>query len=84
MLFSFLSYLHENRISAKECHNTDHDQVLQRDEHIKLKPEAVVETKDRSKAKVEPDARRWEWHVWDVDADLEPSNEHEQDWSDAK
>lgn len=84
ILFPLLCNLNENRISAQERHDADHDQVLQRHEHVQLEPEPVVESEDCSQAKVKPDAGRGEGQVGDVNADLDPPDEHEQNGSDAE
>jgi hypothetical protein len=56
MLLPLLRDLDENGVSAQEGDDADHDQVLERGEHVQLQPEAVVEAEDGAEADVEPDA----------------------------
>lgn len=84
MLLPFFCDLDQDGVSAEKGDDADHDQVLERDEHVKLEPEEVVKTEDGTEAEVEPDAGRRERQVGDVDADFEPTDEHEQDGGDAE
>jgi hypothetical protein len=77
VLLPFFCDLDQNGVSAEKGDDADHDQVLERDEHVKLEPEEVVKTEDGTEAEVEPDAGRRERQVGDVDADFEPTDEHE-------
>ena len=84
VLFPLLRNLDEDGVAAEEGDDADHDEVLEGDKHVQLEPEAVVEPKDGAQAEVESDAGGWEGHVGDVDADLDPADEHEQDGGDAE
>ena len=84
VLFPLLRNLDEDGVAAEEGDDADHDEVLEGDKHVQLEPEAVVEAKDGAQAEVESDAGGWEGHVGDVDADLDPADEHEQDGGDAE
>jgi hypothetical protein len=84
LLLPFFSNLDEDRVSAKESDDADHDQVLERHEHVQLKPETVVETENSAETEMETDAGEGERHIRDVDSDLDPSDEHEEDGGDAE
>lgn len=82
--FAFVCDSREQRVSTEKGYNADHDQILQGGEHVQLQPEAVVQAKDGGQAGVETDAGERERHVGHVDADLQPTDEHEEDGGQAE
>lgn len=46
ILLPLLGDLDQDGIAAEERDDTDHDQVLEGDEHVQLEPEAIVQTED--------------------------------------
>ena len=84
ILLPLVGDLDQDGVSAEEGDHSHQYQVLEGYKHVQLEPEAVVETKDGSQAKVETNAWRRERHVGHVDADLEPADEHDEDGGEAQ